>query len=325
MNDKNNGNPIESSVSVAEKMERICALKRQKNAIILAHYYTLPEIQQIADFTGDSLALSAQAAKTDAAILLFAGVHFMAETAKILAPEKKVLLPEPQAGCSLADSCTADRFADFLKDYPDYTVVSYVNTSVGVKALTDICCTSGNAVEVVRSLPENEKIVFAPDRNLGRYIQKITGRKKMVIWDGACDVHERFTAEKILEMKQRYPQAKVLAHPECKEEVLAVADVVSSTAVLLKFASSDSCDTFLVVTESGILFQMQQENPNKRFIPVPPVGVESGCNECEYMKMVTLEKIYRTLLDESPEVILDEEVRRRAERSIQRMLEIKRS
>ena len=325
MNDKNNGNPIESSVSVAEKMERICALKQQKNAIILAHYYTLPEIQQIADFTGDSLALSAQAAKTDAAILLFAGVHFMAETAKILAPEKKVLLPEPQAGCSLADSCTADRFADFLKDYPDYTVVSYVNTSVGVKALTDICCTSGNAVEVVRSLPENEKIVFAPDRNLGRYIQKITGRKKMVIWDGACDVHERFTAEKILEMKQRYPQAKVLAHPECKEEVLAVADVVGSTAVLLKFASSDSCDTFLVVTESGILFQMQQENPNKRFIPVPPVGVESGCNECEYMKMVTLEKIYRTLLDESPEVILDEEVRRRAERSIQRMLEIKRS
>lgn len=325
MINQNNENPVVGFASAEEWMKRICALKQQKNAIILAHYYTLPEIQQIADFTGDSLALSAQAAKTDAAILLFAGVHFMAETAKILAPEKKVLLPEPQAGCSLADSCTADHFADFLKDYPDYTVVSYVNTSVGVKALTDICCTSGNAVEVVRSLPEDEKIVFAPDRNLGSYIQKVTGRKNMVIWDGACEVHERFTAEKILEMKQRYPQAKVLAHPECKEEVLAVADVVGSTAVLLKFASSDPCDTFLVVTESGILFQMQQENPNKRFIPVPPVGFESGCNECEYMKMVTLEKIYRTLLEESPEVILDEEIRRKAERSIQRMLEIKRS
>ncbi len=325
MNNKNKCTPTDSSVFLTEWMERISELKRQKNAIILAHYYTLPEIQQIADFTGDSLALSAQAAKTDAAILLFAGVHFMAETAKILAPEKKVLLPEPQAGCSLADSCTADHFADFLRSYPDHTVVSYVNTSVGVKALTDICCTSGNADEVVRSLPEDEKIVFAPDRNLGRYIQKITGRKNMVIWDGACEVHERFTAEKIFEMKQRYPQAKVLAHPECKEEVLAVTDVVGSTAVLLKFASSDPCDTFLVVTESGILFQMQQENPNKRFIPVPPAGRESGCNECEYMKMVTLEKIYRTLLDESPEVILDEAIRRKAERSIQRMLEIKRS
>ena len=223
MNDKNNCIPTESSVSVKEWMERICALKRQKNAIILAHYYTLPEIQQIADFTGDSLALSAQAAETDAAILLFAGVHFMAETAKILAPEKKVLLPEPQAGCSLADSCTADRFAEFLKQYPDHTVVSYVNTSVGVKALTDICCTSGNAVEVIRSLPETQKIVFAPDRNLGSYIQRITGRKNMVIWDGACEVHEKFSAEKILEMKRCYPQAKVLAHPECKEEVLAVA------------------------------------------------------------------------------------------------------
>lgn len=325
MNNQNNNNPVSCSSSVMECMERIRDLKRQKNAIILAHYYTLPEVQQIADFTGDSLALSAQAAKTDAAILLFAGVHFMAETAKILAPDKKVLLPEPQAGCSLADSCTADRFAEFLKGYPDHTVVSYVNTSVGVKALTDICCTSGNAVEVIRSLPETQKIVFAPDRNLGSYIQRITGRKNMVIWDGACEVHEKFSAEKILEMKRRYPQAKVLAHPECKEEVLAVADVVGSTAALLKFASSDPCDTFLVVTEAGILFQMQQDNPNKRFIPVPPAGVESGCNECEYMKMVTLEKIYRTLLEESPEVILEEEIRRKAERSIQRMLEIKRS
>ena len=310
--------------SAAALAEKIAALKKEKNAVILAHYYTLAEVQQIADFTGDSLALSQRAAETDARIILFAGVHFMAETAKILSPAKKVLLPEPEAGCSLADSCPAEDFERFLKDYPDHTVVSYVNTSVGVKALTDICCTSGNAVEVIESLPRDEKIVFAPDRNLGNYIKSLTGRQDMVVWDGACGVHEEFSVEKILELKKLHPEAKVLAHPECRRPVLLAADYIGSTAALLKFASEDPAREFIVVTEAGILHRMRQENPGKTFIPAPPAGSSCGCNNCAYMKMVTLEKIYRALRDEKPEVLIDEEVRRRAEGSIRRMLAVRR-
>lgn len=301
--------------------EEIGKLKRQKNAVILAHYYTRPEVQDIADFTGDSLALSQQAARTDASIILFAGVHFMAETAKILSPDKKVLLPDPEAGCSLADSCEAHAFERFLKDYPDHLVVAYVNTSVGVKALTDVCCTSSNAVDIVRRIPRDRKIVFAPDRNLGNYIKSVTGRDDMVVWDGACHVHEDFSVEKILELKKTYPGAPVLAHPECKKTVLLTADYIGSTAALLEYASSSSADTFIVVTESGILHRMQQENPNKRFIPAPPIDSTCGCNDCRYMKLVTLEKIYRALRDEKPEVVIEEELRRKAERSIRNMLE----
>lgn len=304
--------------------EKIVALKKERRAVILAHYYTLPEVQRIADFTGDSLALSQRAAETDARIILFAGVHFMAETAKILSPDKKVLLPEPGAGCSLADSCSEMDFARFLENYPDHTVVSYVNTSVGVKALTDICCTSGNAVEVIESIPRERKIVFAPDRNLGNYIKSLTGRQDMVVWDGACGVHEEFSVEKILELKKQHPDAKVLAHPECRKAVLLTADYIGSTAALLKFSSEDPAREFVVVTEAGILYRMQQENPEKTFIPAPPSDSTCGCNNCSFMKMVTLEKIYRTLRDESPEVVLDEEVRRKAEGSIRRMLAIRR-
>lgn len=304
------------------QIEQLRSLAKQKNAVIMAHYYTRSEIQEAADFIGDSLALSEKAANTDADIILFAGVHFMAETAKILSPKKKVLLPDPEAGCSLAASCEAKAFAEFLKQYPDYTVVSYVNTSVGVKALTDICCTSSNAVQIVRSLPEDAKIIFAPDRNLGNYIQSVTGRK-MVVWDGACHVHEEFSLEKILELKREYPQAKVLAHPECKKPVLMTADYVGSTAALLKYATESDCDTFIVVTEPGILHQMVKDNPTKRFIPAPPVDSTCGCNDCTYMKMVTLEKMITALQNEQPEVEIEESIRAKAERSIRNMLAIK--
>lgn len=301
----------------------ILKLKKEKNAVILAHYYTRPEVQDIADFIGDSLALSQQAAKTDADIIVFAGVHFMAETAKILSPGKKVLIPDPEAGCSLADSCEAGQFSKFLKDYPDHIVVSYVNTSVGVKALTDICCTSGNAVQVIKSIPADKKIVFGPDRNLGNYLKSVTGRDDMVVWDGACHVHEEFSVEKILELKKQYPEAKVLAHPECKKTVLLTADYIGSTAALLKYASQCEYDTFIVVTESGILHQMQKDNPSKRFIAAPPLDSTCGCNDCSYMKLVTLEKIYNVLRDENHEVRIDEELRKKAEGSIRRMLDSK--
>lgn len=302
-------------------IEKINSLKREKGALILAHYYTRPEVQQVADFTGDSLALSLKAAQTDAPIILFAGVHFMAETAKVLSPDKKVLLPDPEAGCSLADSCRAEDFAQFIAEHPDHTVVSYVNTSVQVKAMTDICCTSSNAVELVGSLPEDEKVIFGPDRNLGSYIQRITGRKNMLIWPGACHVHEEFSVEGILKLKKEYPLAKVLAHPECKQVVLLTADYVGSTAALLDIARTDSATTFIVVTESGILYQMQQENPTKKFIPAPPMDSRCGCNDCSYMKLVTLEKIYNCLLNEAPQVEIEEALRLKAEGSIRRMIE----
>ena len=303
--------------------DKIRALKEQKNAVILAHYYTRPEVQQVADFVGDSLALSQQAADTDAHIILFAGVHFMAETAKVLSPDKKVLIPDPEAGCSLADSCDAEAFRRFLEAHPDHIVVTYVNTSVEVKAMTDICCTSSNAVKVIRSLPADRKIIFAPDRNLGDYIKRVTGRNDIVLWDGACHVHENFSLEKLLALKKEHPGAKVLAHPECKKPVLMAADFVGSTAAIIDFVGTDGGREYLIATESGILFELREKYPDVNFIPVPPIDSTCGCNDCQYMKLVTLEKICRALETETPEVVIDEEIRRRAERSIRNMLALK--
>ena len=302
---------------------RIEELKRKKKAVILAHYYTLPEVQRAADFLGDSLALAIEAQSVDAEIILFAGVHFMAETAKVLCPDKRVLIPCPEAGCSLAESCDAEAFAAFRAQYPDHTVVSYVNTTVGVKALTDICCTSSNALEVVRSIPADRPVIFAPDRNLGSYIRKLTGRDNMVLWDGACHVHEEFSLEKILELKRENPGAKVVVHPECKAHVVAAADFVGSTAAILDFCGSSGAETFIVVTEPGILAEMRKRYPGKRFIPAPPIDSTCGCNDCRFMKMVTLERIAACLEQEGPEIVLDEEIRRRAERSIRNMIAVR--
>ena len=311
---------VESS---AEKKlsEEIAKLKKEKRAVLLAHYYTRPEVQNVADFVGDSLALSEQAAATNAEIIVFAGVNFMAETAKVLSPDKKVLLPDLEAGCSLAESCNATEFARFVAEHPGHKVVSYVNTSVEVKALTDICCTSSNAVEIIRAMPRDQKIIFAPDRNLGNYIKAVTGRDDIVVWDGACHVHEQFSVEKIVELKRLHPGAKVLAHPECKAPVLLLADFVGSTSALLNFSQHDTALEYIVVTESGILHQMQLKNCDKTFIPAPPIDSTCGCNDCAYMKLMTLEKIVRALRDESPEVVIDEELRKKAERSIRAMLE----
>lgn len=307
----------------ADLRRRIETLKREKRAVILAHYYTLPEVQEVADFLGDSLALSVKAQSVEADTILFAGVHFMAETAKVLCPDKRVLIPCPEAGCSLAESCDAEAFAAFRAQYPDHTVVSYVNTTVGVKALTDICCTSSNALEVVRSIPADRPVIFAPDRNLGSYIRKLTGRDNMVLWDGACHVHEEFSLEKILELKRENPGAKVVVHPECKAHVVAAADFVGSTAAILDFCGSSGAETFIVVTEPGILAEMRKRYPAKRFIPAPPIDSTCGCNDCRFMKMVTLEKIAACLEQEGPEIVLDEEIRRRAERSIRNMIAVR--
>ena len=307
----------------SELVQRIQQLKAEKNAVILAHYYTLPEVQEIADYLGDSLALSVKARDIDSPIILFAGVNFMAETAKVLSPDKKVLIPVPEAGCSLAESCEASALAELKSKYPDHLVVSYVNTSVGVKALTDVCCTSTNALQVVESIPREKPIIFAPDRNLGSYIQKLTGRDNMVIWDGACTVHEEFSLKKILELKQEHPAAKVVAHPECKAYIIEVADYVGSTAGILEFCGKDEAEEFIVVTEAGILAEMRKRFPEKNFIPAPPEDSTCACNECRYMKMVTLENILACLENESPEVHLDEQVRKAAERSIQNMVAIK--
>lgn len=306
-----------------ELFKRIEQLKREKNAVILAHYYTRDEVQQVADFLGDSLALSVKARDIDAKIILFAGVNFMAETAKVLSPDKKVLIPVPEAGCSLAESCDAKAFAAFKAKYPNHKVVSYVNTSVGVKALTDVCCTSSNALQVVESIPSEQPIIFAPDRNLGAYIQKLTGRDNMVIWDGACTVHEEFSLEKILELKQQHPAAKIVVHPECKAYIAEVADYVGSTAGILTYCGEVDATEFIVVTEAGILAEMRKQYPDKTFIPAPPMDSTCGCNECRYMKMVTLENIASCLEAESPEVILDEQTRKAAERSIINMVNIK--
>lgn len=304
-------------------LTRIEELKRLKNAVILAHYYTRPEVQRAADFLGDSLALSVRAQTVEAEIVLFAGVHFMAETAKVLCPSKKVLIPCPEAGCSLAESCDAAEFAAFKAKHPGHTVVSYVNTTVGVKALTDICCTSSNALRVVESIPAEQPIIFGPDRNLGSYIRKLTGRQNMVLWDGACHVHEEFSLEKILELKRLHPAAKVVAHPECRAYILEVADFVGSTAAILDYCGDTETSEFIVVTEAGILSEMQRRFPQKTFIPAPPDDESCGCNNCRYMKMVTLENIVACLENEAPEIVIDEEIRKRAERSILNMIHIK--
>ena len=300
---------VDNRPALRRKIEE---LKRQKRAVILAHYYTTPDVQQVADFLGDSLALSVQAQQVDADIILFAGVHFMAETAKVLCPDKKVLIPCPEAGCSLAESCDAAEFAAFKARYPGYKVVSYVNTTVGVKALTDICCTSSNALKVVESLPADQPLIFAPDRNLGSYIQKLTGRRNMVLWNGACHVHEEFSLEKLLALKREHPAARVVAHPECRAYILEAADYVGSTAGILDYCGRSDVQEFIVVTEAGILAEMQRRYPDKHFIPAPPDDETCACNNCKYMKMVTLENIAECLEHESPEIELDEEVRRAA-------------
>ena len=302
-------------------LDEINKLKKEKNAIILAHYYQTSDIQDLADFVGDSLALSQKAAETDADIILFAGVHFMAETAKILSPESKVLIPDLNAGCSLADSCPPDEFEAFVKKHPDHLVISYVNTTAQIKTLTDICCTSTNALKIVESLPENQKIIFAPDKNLGSYIQRVTGRD-MVIWDGACHVHEEFSVEGILDLKNNYPHAKIISHPECQKPVQLVSDFVGSTAALLKFTKSDDSKEYIVATESGILHQMEKQNPEKTYIVAPPKDSTCGCNDCNFMKLITVNKIYNTLKYELPEVILDDDTMKKARKSIDKMLEI---
>ncbi|MFW6275247.1 MAG: quinolinate synthase NadA [bacterium] len=303
-------------------IEQINKIRKEKNAVIMAHYYQQPEIQDIADFVGDSLALSQQASKTGADIIVLAGVYFMAETAKILCPEKKVLIPDLKAGCSLADSCPTGDFAKFKENYPDHTVITYVNSTAEVKALTDIICTSTNAVEIVNSLPKDEKIIFAPDRNLGNYIKSITKRDDMVVWDGACHVHEEFSLERILELKKEFPKAKFIAHPECEKPLLIVADHIGSTSSLLNFTQKDPSDTYIVATESGILHQMQKASPDKKFIPAPPKDSTCACNDCNYMKLISMKKIYNTLAYEQPEVIVPNEIMDKARGSIIRMLDI---
>lgn len=310
--------PVDKSIDLKAAINE---LKKEKNAVILGHYYQKGEIQDIADYIGDSLALAQIAAKTDADILVMCGVHFMGETAKVLCPDKKVLVPDLNAGCSLADSCPADKFAEFVKAHPGYTVISYVNTTAAVKAVTDIVVTSTNAKQIVESFPKDEKIIFGPDRNLGNYINSITGRE-MLLWDGACHVHEQFSVEKIVELKAQYPDAVVLAHPECKSVVLKLADMVGSTAALLKYAVNSDKQRFIVATEAGILHEMQKKCPQKTFIPAPPNDSTCGCNECNFMRLNTLEKLYNCLKYEFPEVTVDPEVAREAVKPIKRMLEI---
>jgi quinolinate synthase len=303
---------------------KIKELAREKNAVIFAHYYTRPEIQEIADFIGDSLALAQEATRVHANILVMCGVHFMGETMKILCPDKKVLIPDMHAGCSLADSCKAEDLAAFKAQHPDHMVVSYVNTSADVKALTDVVVTSSNAKKIVDQLPKDAKIIFGPDYNLGSYINSVTGRE-MLLWNGACHVHSRFSLEALLQLKKENPGVEVLAHPECKAPILAQSDVIGSTKALLEHTIKSPAKRFIIATESGILFEMQRACPDKEFIPVPPEmteGVGCSCNECEYMRMNTLEKVYQCLSDEQPEIQVDEETAKKAISSIQRMLQM---
>ncbi len=309
---------LPQGTDIKEEIRRLC---EEKNAIILAHYYTDGSIQDVAHFVGDSLALAQQAEKTSADIIVMCGVHFMAETNKILCPDKLVLLPDLNAGCSLADSCKAEDLAKFKEEHPDYKVVAYVNTSAAVKALTDIVVTSSNARTVVESFDKEEKILFAPDKNLGGYLNAVTGRR-MKLWDGGCHVHEQFSIEKIVELKAAHPDAKVLAHPECKSGVLALADFIGSTADILKFAQNSDSNQFIVATESGILHEMAKRCPDKTLIPVPPFASPCACNECGYMRLNTLTKLYNCLKYEWPFVQLDEATREDAKRPIVRMLEL---
>ena len=307
-----------------EYIDKIKTLAREKNAVIFAHYYTRPEIQEVADFIGDSLALAQQATRVNADILVMCGVHFMGETMKILCPEKKVLVPDMNAGCSLADSCKASDLAEFKKQYPDHMVVSYVNTTAEVKALTDVVVTSSNAKKIIDQLPKEAKIIFGPDHNLGSYINSVTGRE-MLLWNGACHVHSRFSLEALLQLKKENPGVEVLAHPECKAPILVQSDVIGSTKALLEHTIRSNAKRFIIATESGILFEMQRACPDKEFIPVPPEvteGVGCSCNECEYMRMNTLEKLYACLKDEQPEMHVEKETAEKAISSIQRMLEM---
>lgn len=310
--------PVPGNINVKEEINR---LRKEKNAVILAHYYQSGELQDIADFVGDSLALAQWASHTDADILVLCGVHFMGETAKILCPDKKVLVPDLNAGCSLADSCNASDFAKFLNQNPGYTVISYVNTSAAVKALTDVVVTSTNARQIVESFPVDEKIIFGPDRNLGNYINSITGRN-MKLWDGACHVHEQFSLEKIVQLKKEYPDALLLAHPECKSTILTLADKIGSTAALLKYSTQSSATQFIVATESGILHEMQKQNPEKKFIPAPPNDSTCACNECNFMRLNTLDKLYNCLKYEQPEITVNTEISKKALVPIRRMLDI---
>ena len=305
----------------SELIEKINLLRKEKNAVIMAHYYQEGAIQDIADMIGDSLALAQWATKTTADILVVCGVHFMGETAKILSPHKKVLVPDMNAGCSLADSCKAEDFEAFIKQHPDHTVISYVNTTAAVKALTDVVVTSTNARKIVDQFPQDAKLIFGPDRNLGDYINKISGRN-MVLWNGACHVHEQFSVEQLVSLKKQYPEAKVLAHPECKNVVLMLADYIGSTQALLNYATESNDTTFLIATESGIIHEMQKRNPSKTFIPIPPVDSTCGCNNCQYMRLNTLEKIYDCIKNETPEILVDEAIRVKAVKPILKMLEM---
>jgi len=300
--------------------EQIIALKEQKNAVILAHFYQVPEIQDLADFVGDSLALSQQASEVSADIILFAGVHFMAETAKILSPQTKVLLPDLEAGCSLADSCPPEEFAEFKKKYPGHIVISYINCSAAIKTMSDIICTSSNAVKIVESFPKDQKIIFAPDKNLGGYVNKVTGRN-MVLWNGTCEVHDILEAEAVIKLKLENPDAKLIAHPECKAQVLEAADFVGSTTAMLNFTVKDDAQKFIVATETGILHQMRKSSPDKEFIIVP-TDETCSCNDCPFMKKNTMENLYLALRDEKPEIILDEKLIEESRRPIEKMLEV---
>ena len=310
--------PIPEGIDIKAEIRSMC---KEKNAVIMAHYYTEGEIQDIADFIGDSLALAQKAAKTDADIIVMCGVNFMGETNKILCPNKVVLVPDLNATCSLAESCPANEFEAFVKAHPDHTVVSYVNTTAATKALTDVVVTSSNAKQIVESFPKDEKIIFGPDQNLGNYINSITGRD-MLLWNGACHVHEKFSLEKILELKKEHPNAKVLVHPECKGAVVKVADKVGSTAALLKFSINDEATEFIVATESGILHEMQKACPDKTFIPAPPEDSTCACNECNYMKLITMNKLYNCLKYEWPQVEVPSDVAEKAVKPINKMLEI---
>ncbi len=312
--------PIDPGLDLRSEILR---LKQERGAVIMAHYYQRPEIQQLADHIGDSLTLAQLAAKTDAPVIILCGVHFMGETAKILCPDKTVIVPDLSAGCSLADSCPADEFEAYVKAHPGHTVVSYVNTSAAVKALTDVVVTSSNAKQIVESLPEDEPIIFGPDRNLGNYINSITGRK-MLLWDGACHVHEQFSVQKLMDLRREHPEAKVLVHPECPKPIRIVADKVGSTQALLNYAVDNEAQEFIVCTESGILFEMQRRCPNKTFIPAPPDDGKCACNECNYMKLITLEKLYNSLRYMQPTIEVDPVIAQRAVRPIERMLDISR-
>ncbi|MFY9515778.1 MAG: quinolinate synthase NadA [Dysgonamonadaceae bacterium] len=305
----------------SEIIKNINTLRKEKNAIILSHFYQDGDIQDIADFIGDSLALAQWAAKTTADIIVLCGVHFMGETAKIICPEKRVFIPDIKAGCSLADSCAVEEFQQFIDEHPDYTVVSYINTSAAIKALSDIIVTSANAAKIIASLPEDEKIIFVPDKNLGDYVNKQTG-KNMLLWNGACHVHQQFSIERILELKQQYPDALLLTHPECPANLREISDHVGSTSSMLKFSKNSDKKQFIVATEAGILHQMKKENPDKKFIPAPPKDSANTCNECVFMRMNTLEKLYLCLKNETPEIFVDEETRLKAVRPIKKMLEI---